>query len=411
MNVTESFMLQQIQQMAANMATTLPETGSGDKDQSFQDMMDQAGQDSLVTDTGKDTGTAKPSAQEKPSDNAAVQEKPKTQTTEKDAARNQEINGDPNAMQYAMNLFRPEIVDVSEEAVLVEEAPVELVAAVEAADVEAPAEQLVQTAPMEEAALPEVTPEVPEEVQAPVQQQQDAQPVQQDGVVQEAAQEIQRPQEVREDVQTAEAAPEETAEGTEAVEVKEAPQASGQEAEEESGDTQGEAAELSQQPVFRDVEAAPVKVAERYETVDTQSPDMDDHMAAAIRRAADDGAQRIQLTLNPANLGQVTVEMTRDASGVLQVALHVVSGKAEQLLGQHLDGLHAALAAYGQGQEVKVEVQRNQEAQQSDQHQANPDGHNQNQQQQRQDRQDRQADQTGDFLQKLRLGLFETEFL
>lgn len=418
MNVTENYMLQQIAQMAANMAGSLPQTGGAGKDQSFQDMMVQAGQDSAAKDTGKDTGETQQPAQEKPAEDAKAPEKPQTQKPEKDAAKAQEASGDPNAMQYAVDLFRPEIVDVSQEAAAAE-APVELVAAVETAEtaetVEVPVEQLPQTAGGEEAQLPEIAADIPEEeVQAPVQHQ-EAEPVRQEGAVQESAPEAQATRQVQETAeapQTREAAPQETAE---TVEVREAPRTSGGKPEDEAGDApEGEAAELREQPLFRGAESAPVKVAERYETVDTRSPDMDSQMASAIRQAADDGAQRIQLTLNPANLGQVTVEMTRSASGVLEVALHVVSGKAEQLLGQHLDGLHAALAAYGQGQEVKVEVQRSQETpqqqSQQDQHQANPDGHNRNQQQHqdRQDRRQRQAEHAGDFLQRLRLGLFET---
>ena len=45
LNVMENLMLQQMQQMAANIANTLPQTENSGKNQSFQDMMVQAGKE------------------------------------------------------------------------------------------------------------------------------------------------------------------------------------------------------------------------------------------------------------------------------------------------------------------------------------------------------------------------------
>lgn len=406
MNVAESLLLQQMQQMAAAM-TALPQTNSSNKDQSgsFQDMMTQVGKDSGTTDAGKDSDAAEQPVQDKTADDSTVQENPAAQTSEKDAAKNQELNGDPNAMQAVMDMFRPEIIDVSQAETVVETAPVEVLA-VETV-VEAPVEAVAEI-PVEEAEAQIPT----EETQVPIQE--GAEPAEQTEepfpeVVQETAETVQRPEAAKEQpVQSQETVPEQNTEIVETV-VKDTPETANEKPENGAADTQGEAAELSQEPVFHDVESAPVKVAENYKTLDTQAPDMDEKLAATIRQGMEDGTERIELRLNPANLGQVTIEMTRDSSGTLQVALHVTSGRAESLLNQHLDSLHAALQSYGQGQEVKVEVQRNQEApQQQNQHQANPDGHNQNHQQHRQ-REQRQEEHSEDFLQKLRLGLFSGE--
>lgn len=404
LNVMENLMLQQMQQMAANIANTLPQTENSGKNQSFQDMMVQAGKETSSPEAPKDTES--PEQPDKPAE-GEVQEKPAGQQPEKDAAKAQELCGDPNAMQYVMDLFRPHIVEVAQtEAVA--EAPAEIAAVPEAVVAEMPVEQTAQI-PVEEtveAAAPvESVPETVQQAEAmPVERPEEA------VAVQETVREDQDPQEVRPEVQSQEAAPEKTAE-IETVEIKEAPKTTGEKPEEDAAGTQDGTAPLSQQPLFHEAEAAPVKVAENYKTVDTQAPDLEEKLADTIRQAAADGAQRLELRLNPANLGQVTIELTRDAGGVLQVALHVVSGKAESLLSQHLDGLHAALQSYGQGQEVRLEVQRNQEApQQQNQHQANPDGHQQNQQHQRQQER-RQEETAGDFLQKLRLGLFEPESL
>ena len=419
MNVTENMMLQQMQQMAANMAGSLPQTG-GSKDQtSFQDMMAQAGK----TESTQDPEAPEQSAPEKPAGDSAASEKPQVKTEEKDAARVQEENGDPNAMQMVMDLFRPEIVDVSEAEAAVEvpvEVPVEAAAEVSVetpvpaqpaemvpAEAEAP---LAEPVPAEETAIPvrqdaqpaeqqqEEAPAPRESVQEPVRE------VRQEEAVQETAE---QPREVRQE--TAEAAPEQKTEAAE-VRKEDAPEAAGEKPEEKTSDSQGGEGAQLQQPLFRGAEAAPVKVAENYKSVDTQQPDMDEKLAANIQKAADDGVQQVEIKLNPVHLGQITIELTRGDGGVLQVAIHAANGKAESLLAQHLDGLHAALQAYGQ--EVKVEVQRGQETpqqQNQNQHQTNPDGHQQNRQHHQQ--QEHKEEHSGDFLQKLRLGLVETDSL
>ena len=69
----------------------------------------------------------------------------------------------------------------------------------------------------------------------------------------------------------------------------------------------------------------------------------------------------------------------------------------------YVDNLNAALQGYSQNSEVRVEVQRGEDSQQAQQQQTNPDGHNHNQQQQQQHQEETHD---GDFMQKLRLGLF-----
>ena len=158
------------------------------------------------------------------------------------------------------------------------------------------------------------------------------------------------------------------------------------------------------QPLFKDVEAAPVKVGENFQ-LDTQQADMDDQLAETIRFAAQQGLRQIEIKLSPENLGSLTVKLTQAADGTLQIVLHTANSKAASLLNQHIDSLNAALQGYGQNNEVQVEVQRNENSQQPQHQQADPDGHNQQQQQQHQHRQEEQP-HDGDFIQKLRLGLF-----
>lgn len=178
----------------------------------------------------------------------------------------------------------------------------------------------------------------------------------------------------------------------------------------EDGDdthVEGCEAESAEKPLFKDAEAAPIKVGERYE-VDTESTDMDNQLANSIRQAMSAAVEKVEIRLAPEHLGAVTIEMGRDANGALQVVLHTATGKAANLLTEHLDSLHAALQNMGHDA-VHVEVQRSEESaqQQSMHQQADPDGHNQQKHPQQQRQQ--QSTNPEDFMQQLRLGLFSLE--
>lgn len=178
----------------------------------------------------------------------------------------------------------------------------------------------------------------------------------------------------------------------------------------EDGDdthVEGYEAESTEKPLFKDAEAAPIKVGERYE-VDTESTDMDNQLANSIRQAMSAAVEKVEIRLAPEHLGAVTIEMGRDANGALQVVLYTATGKAANLLTEHLDSLHAALQNMGHDA-VHVEVQRNEESaqQQSMHQQADPDGHNQQKHPQQQRQQ--QSTNPEDFMQQLRLGLFSLE--
>lgn len=160
-----------------------------------------------------------------------------------------------------------------------------------------------------------------------------------------------------------------------------------------------------EQPLFRDLEQAPIPVGKSY-NMDTTAPDMDKTLADSIQTAVQEGAQKLEIRLTPEHLGTVTVELTLSKDGSLQVVLHASNAKSADLLSDHLHTLNLALQNLNSNP-VRVEVERNQDssaAQQQSQQQADPDGHGQQQQQQQQQRESRQV--TEDFLQQLRLGLF-----
>lgn len=182
-----------------------------------------------------------------------------------------------------------------------------------------------------------------------------------------------------------------------------------------AGDSDEESAELSAeasdiptgQPLFRDLEGTPEKVGDNFQ-LDTQKSDMDAQLANTIRQAAEAGLRQVQIKLSPENLGSLTIQLTQSANGALHVVLHATSAKAANLLTQHLDSLNLALQGMNQNQ-VHIEVQRHEDAQQAQQQlnqQADPDGHNR-QQHQQQRREDHTRSE--DFLQQLRLGLFQLD--
>lgn len=397
MNVAENFMLRQMQQMAANMSS-VPKTGNGggkkDQTSSFQDMMDQTGQDTKV-DASDSTGSDNGQTQKDPVQNTENAEKPAVKTEkDQEAGKVQEMHGDPNAMAAVMDLFRPEIVDVPEEGTLAA-APVEAVGQETAAPVEMISE--------------EVMPEV--QVDAGPIQVENVQVVQeapQETVVEQAPEAVQQTEAPVETAEAVEAAPEQ-AEVVEEAKPEEV-QVTQRSETEETAEPQEGAAEVTQH-VFHEVDTTPVKVGESYRTLDTEEPHMEEKLADTVREAVEAGAERVEIQLSPANLGRITIEMTRSASGVLEVVLHAANTKAAGLLGQHLDGLHAALQSYSQ-ESVHVEVQRTQENQEQHlfQH-ADPDGRGRQQgrEEQRQHQQENEEHDSGDFLQKLRLGLVSLE--
>ena len=384
MNIMDTLLLQQMQQMAAGM-TALPQTGSKDKSgaSSFQDLMDQINRDtsaaSKETKDSKDASGKPVKDQEKTEE--TLEEGAPVQTEEQEELRPQDMVANPNVVNF-VEFFQPEAALAVEESVIT--VPVE---AIPEESVEGAGMELDGQLPMLDTAV-----ETSVEMETPMEQN--------TGSFQEAMAE-EMPQEQAAPVENAaEAAPVQETEQAEKprqeVEVEAAA------AQEEGDEPKGEAAEAPE-AVFHDAKAAPVKVGERYETVDTQAPNMDEQVAAAVRQAVQAGSQRIEIRLTPENLGELVIEMTRDAGGALQVVLHASTSRAAGLLTEHLTGLHAALQAQS-AQAVHVEVQRGQESQQQSRHQqTDPNGPRQPHR-----RQGRRPARAGgeDFLQKLRLGLF-----
>ncbi len=158
-------------------------------------------------------------------------------------------------------------------------------------------------------------------------------------------------------------------------------------------------------PVFSG-KSVPVKVAEpAAEPVAAEEPDMPQQLANRINTALAQGETKVEIQLNPQNLGKLTVEIIRGADGGLNVVFTATTAKAAALLQQHSSGLQNAMANNTQAP-VTVEVQQPQQAEDANNQFLNPDGQNQQNQQHQQQEQKRKA-ASDDFIQQLRLGLVE----
>ena len=389
MTNVENALLRQMQKMAASLGAM---QGAVNKDKgnqaavSFQEMMQQSGGKVSSKQPAKDAPAEKPVKGEEEN----LEEGRLPVEKQEEELKPENLAGNPNAV--VMELFRPEIVEGAGE-----QTAEPILAAI-------PEETVQETAMGLEGQSPELETGVDAGVGAEVSMEQQprdfGQAMEEAPVQQETAQPVQvrqedAPEQAVEEVDKPDDLPD-------TVEVK-------VENLEEGEETSGESAAAGQ-AVFHETESVPVKVGERYETVDTQKPEMEKQLADVIRGAAQTGTERIQIHLAPQNLGSLVIEMTKDANGALQVVLHTSNAKAAGVLNQHLDGLHNALQSYGQ-EEVRVEVQRGQESQEQHFKQADPDGRGQHQQRQQQERHEEDSVNGQEFLQKLRLGLFGTDEL
>lgn len=291
---------------------------------------------------------------------------------------------------------------------------------------EAVSELLPKEAVLEIAGLPEQTPEqAPEEIAELLPKQQAAQetvelPVQ---TFTERPAEAAAPDTEKQTAETAQSQPVQTDDAAaETVTVKV-----------ETADRQSDGAELSmderegenevpaetpapEAPVFGYMDAAPVKVAApraAEQPLQLEAADAAEELGARIEGALTDGTgdTKVELSLSPASLGKLTVEITHGADGSLHVQLFAATEKAAALLEKNAGGLQSLLAAKDRPQ-TTVEVRFEEGAQQKF---LDPNGQRQNQngayqqQQQQQRRPQREALRVEDFMSRLRLGLVDLD--
>lgn len=326
--------------------------------ESFQKQMEQAAGQTAKTETRTEN---------------SVQEQ--TREGQIAAANPQEL--EERMALAAMTVVQHPVVPLEQTAVP-EEAPVETVAAVGAADVET-------VVPAVEAETAEVVPEAADTVEL---------------VPEEGAEETVR-QIPQERVKPA-AAETETPETTGMrAEVKVTAAETGEPRQE--ADTQDTPEEgMAETPVFREVREIPVKVGEAPTAEETREIPVEDQVAPRLAEALKSGETRVEIQLEPENLGKVTVEVTLREDGALHVALHAENSQTRGLLERSADSLMAMLGREAR-QEVQVEVPRQQESQQQNFYDGRQ-GH-EHQGRQQQERRQEQRGGSEDFLHQLRLGL------
>lgn len=160
-------------------------------------------------------------------------------------------------------------------------------------------------------------------------------------------------------------------------------------------------------PLFDKVEAAPVKVAEAPERA-RESENVTEQVTVKLDEMLASGETRLELQLEPLELGKLTIELTQSADGSVSILLNAENADTRGLLERHIHNLQEALTERGQ-QSVQITVERGEEAQRQDNQQRDDfrDDGNGRQQEQQHSRDHRSHGD--DFLQQLRLGLIPIE--
>ncbi len=164
-------------------------------------------------------------------------------------------------------------------------------------------------------------------------------------------------------------------------------------------------------PVFGEVEAAPVKVAEApVKPMELEAQDALEQLSERIEIPQEEGTSTAVIELAPESLGKLTVQITRSADGTLSVLFHASTSKAAEVLEQHSSGLQNMLALKNDA-EVRIEVRGGEENRQQfldPNGRNNQQGQQQNQQQQEHGEPQKEHRVT-DFIQQLRLGLVDVD--
>lgn len=151
-------------------------------------------------------------------------------------------------------------------------------------------------------------------------------------------------------------------------------------------------------PVFTRVDTTPVKVSEVPAEIH-HSQNVEKQVMDGLTEIFKSGEHRIELQLNPQNLGKIKIELIQKQDGSLHVALQAEHSEVRSMLEQGIPEMQQMLKDSIQ-QEVQIHLPEQQEEQQflfgeqQERHQ-----HNQQEQEKRNPR------HREDFLGKLRLGL------
>lgn len=159
-------------------------------------------------------------------------------------------------------------------------------------------------------------------------------------------------------------------------------------------------------PVFRELESTPIKVGEAPRTEGSAAAaDVEQQVGSKLHEAIQSGETRVEIQLDPANLGKVSVELTVREDGGLHISLKAENSLTRSLLERDAASLQTLLGR-DSGQEVRVEIEAPQSQPRQELYdQQRQGGQQQREQEQQQQRQEQPREEGQDFLHQLRLGL------
>lgn len=156
-----------------------------------------------------------------------------------------------------------------------------------------------------------------------------------------------------------------------------------------------------QTPLFKNIESTPVKVGENTPVLDTKSPNMEQDLKDIVTYNLKQSGDKVEIQLNPSNLGKITIELVQK-DGSMSVVMTAENSKTLSLLAQHAGGLENIMQER-LAQPVQVYIEQQQPQQQFD------DSQRQNQQQQQQQNKQPSKDEQQNFIDQLRLGLYQMD--
>ena len=296
MNVTDQWMLERMQQMAANMAASVPQTGQNseapktEKGDSFKDLMDKA----------KDQKLEAPKKAETPkrTETAQKTDAPKSESSKAEIVKN--TDGTTTA-KVELTAAQAAMIAAGYSQLLVQEDGTAMIVTAlnENGQPILPAIYLEQQGKSVFTAEWSFIENGDQWVIEPSENLAAA--------VEELLQQMDDPRSVS-DIMDALTAKFQEVQGEGKTQIVVAEPDTQQTDDQDSSNLTGEL--LADKPLFKDVKAAPIKVGENFQ-LDTQQTDMDDQLAETIRFAAQQGLKQIEIKLSPENLGSLTIKLTQ----------------------------------------------------------------------------------------------------
>ena len=165
-----------------------------------------------------------------------------------------------------------------------------------------------------------------------------------------------------------------------------------------------ETPEMAEKPVFVKADAVPVKVSETGKThAAPEIPKPEKQVMGKLEDMLKSGERKVELQLEPQNLGRIKIELVQKDNGELHILLHAEHSEVRDLLENRLPEMQQLIRENTQ-QNVTVRVPEQEQNREQFENQQQRQGQQNPQQEQRHEPKHRE-----DFLNQLRLGLVPDE--